>query len=86
MSGMTSTSVQGDDHTVPSDEVLYNMMNEETTAGLWCRLKSMYMTKSLSNKLFIKKQLYSLRMKGGTFILQHLNAFNRILSLSLIHI
>ena len=37
-----------------SDEVLYNMMNEETTAGLWCRLESMYMTKSLSSKLFMK--------------------------------
>jgi len=38
------------------------------------------MTKSLSNKLFMKKQLYSLKMKECTSILQHLNAFNRILS------
>ena len=56
-----------------SDEILYNVMNEETTAGLWCRLESLYMTKSLSNKLFMKKQLYSLRMKEGTLNLQHLN-------------
>jgi len=63
-----------------SDEVLYNMMNEETTAGLWCRLESLYMMKSLSNKLFMKKQLYSFRMKKGTSILHHLNAFIRILS------
>jgi len=33
------------------------------------------MTKSLSNKLFMKKQ-----MKEGTPNLQHLNAFNRIFS------
>jgi len=38
-----------------SDKVLYNMINEETTASLWCRLESLYMTKSLSNKLFMKK-------------------------------
>jgi len=63
-----------------SDEVLYNVMNEETTAGLWCRLESFYMTKSLSNKLLLKKQFYSLRMKEGTPILKYLNAFNRILS------
>ena len=37
-----------------SDEIHYNVMNEETTAGLWCRLESLYMTKSLSNKLFMK--------------------------------
>ena len=55
-------------------------MNDETTAALWCRLETPYMVKSLSNKLFMKKQLYSLRMKEGTPILQYLNAFNRILS------
>ena len=38
------------------------------------------MMKSLSNKLFMKKKLYSLQMKEGTSILQHLNAFNRSLS------
>ena len=42
-----------------SDELLYNVMNEETTADLWCRLESLYMTKSLSNNLFMKKQLYN---------------------------
>ena len=25
-----------------SDELLYNMMNEETTVSLWCRLESLY--------------------------------------------
>ena len=50
-----------------SDEVLYNMMNEETTVALWFRLKSLYMTTSLSNKLFMKKQLYILRMKVRLF-------------------
>ena len=58
-----------------SDEALYNVMNEER-----CRLESLYMTKSLSNKLFTKKQLYSLQIKEDTLILQHLNVFNRILS------
>jgi len=38
------------------------------------------MAKSFSNKLFVKKQLYNLRMKEGMPVVQHLNAFNRILS------
>jgi len=38
-----------------SDEVLYNVVNEETTAGLWFRMESLYMMKSLLNKLFMKK-------------------------------
>ena len=52
-----------------SNEVLYNVMNKEKTAGLCCMLESLYMTKSLSNKLFMKKQLYTLQMKEGIHIL-----------------
>jgi len=58
------------------DEVLYKVMNEKTTTGLWCKLKSLYLPKSLTNKLFLKKQLYSFRIKEGISVLQHLNAFN----------
>ena len=50
-----------------SDEVLYSIINEKTIVGLWCKLESLYMTKSLSSKLFLKKQLYSLQMKEHQF-------------------
>jgi len=46
-----------------ADEVMYNVMDEETTTGLWSMLEILYMIKSLSNKLYLKKQLYRLRMK-----------------------
>jgi len=36
--------------------------------------------KSLSNKLYLKKQLYGLRMNEGTAMLEHLNFFNKIIS------
>ena len=38
------------------------------------------MTKSLSNKLYLKKQLYALRMKKGIAVLEYLNFFNKIIS------
>src|SRR3954465_1206486 len=63
-----------------SDDVLYNVLNEDTAAGMWNRLESLYMIKSLSNQLYMKKQLYCLCMEEGTPILQHLNAFNKIVS------
>ena len=37
------------------------------------------MTKNLSNKLYLKKQLYGLRMKEGTAVLEHLNFFNNVI-------
>ena len=55
-----------------ADEVIYNVMDEETATGLWLRLE-MYMTKSLSNNLYLKKQLYELRMNEETTVLEHLN-------------
>ena len=37
------------------------------------------MMKSLMNRIFLKRQLYSLRMKEGTKIVDHLNTFNTLL-------
>jgi hypothetical protein len=54
-------------------------LREETTIGLWNRLESLYMTKSLMNIIFLKRQLYSLRMKEGTKIVDHLNVFNTLI-------
>ena len=36
------------------------------------------MRKNLTNKLYEKKQLYSLHMKGGLDLLEHLNTFNML--------
>ena len=61
-------------------EVIYNVMYEETSMGLWSRLDTLYMMKSLSNKLYLKKQLYGLRIKEGTIVLEYLNFFNKVIS------
>ena len=37
------------------------------------------MIKSLSNKLYLEKQLYRLRMTEGTKVLEHLNFFKKII-------
>jgi len=63
-----------------SDEVMYNVMDEETAIGLWSRLETLYIMKSLSNKLYVKKQLYGLRMNEGTAVLEHLIFFNKVIS------
>jgi len=43
-----------------TDEVLFNIDEDVTTTGLWTKLESLYMTKNLSNKIFLKRYLYSL--------------------------
>ena len=36
------------------DEVLREIVDKETAAGLWLKLESRYMTKSLTNRLYMK--------------------------------
>ncbi|GJW92213.1 transposable element [Tanacetum coccineum] len=62
-----------------SDEVLYEVADEETAAGVWKKLEKLYMTKSLTNKLLLKQRLFSLRMKEGSALKDHLDALNSIL-------
>ena len=53
---------------------------EVTAKALWDKLGTLYQSKSLVNKLFLQKKLYNLRMKDGDSVIQHLNAFNTVVS------
>ena len=55
-----------------TNEILSNILDEKTTKSMWEKLESLYMTKSLSNKLFMKKQLFRLMMPKGSDFMEHL--------------
>jgi hypothetical protein len=59
-----------------SDSVLLNVSGEATTKELWDKLGTLYQSKSLVNKLFLRKKLYLLRMNDGDSMIEHLNSFN----------
>jgi hypothetical protein len=61
------------------DDVLFNIVLEKTTTSLWTKLESLYMTKSLTSRIYLKRQLYSLQMKEGTKVADHLNTFNTLI-------
>ncbi|XP_057787246.1 uncharacterized protein LOC131004555 [Salvia miltiorrhiza] len=44
-----------------SDKVLREVVKENSAADVWMKLESLYMTKSLANRLYMKKRLYSMR-------------------------
>lgn len=60
------------------NEILFNIMNVESAPKLWAKLETIYISKSLTNKLFLKKQLYSLKITKGSQLSEHLNEFNKI--------
>jgi len=63
-----------------SDLVLLNVSGEAMAKALWDKLGTFYQSKSLVNKLFLRKKLYNLRMKHGDSVIEHLNAFSIMLS------
>ena len=56
------------------------MSKEDTVKKLWDKLGNLYQSKSMMNKLFLWKKLYLLRMNDGDSVIEHLNAFNTVIS------
>ena len=62
-----------------SDSVLLNVSREAMVKNLWEKLGTLYHSKSLVNKLFLREKLY-LVMKDGDSVIEQLNAFNTMVS------
>ncbi|GJY83358.1 hypothetical protein Tco_0496734 [Tanacetum coccineum] len=60
------------------NKVLREVTGETTVAGVWSKLETLYMTKSLANKLYPKKKLYTFCMSAGRNIFEHIDEFNKI--------
>ncbi|GJX14685.1 retrovirus-related pol polyprotein from transposon TNT 1-94 [Tanacetum coccineum] len=60
------------------NKVLREVTGETTAAGVWSKLETLYMTKSLANKLYLKKKLYTFYMPTGRKISEHIDEFNKI--------
>lgn len=63
-----------------SSNVLFNVSTKKTTKELWDELSSLYEIASTSNKVFIIKKLYNLKMKEAGLISNHLNKFNTLVT------
>ncbi|GKF01256.1 hypothetical protein Tco_0028179 [Tanacetum coccineum] len=61
------------------DRVLRKVTKETTAAGIWSKLTSLYMTKSLANRLCLKKKLYTYYMSPGTKLGDHIDEFNKLI-------
>uniref|UniRef100_A0A803PAJ2 Retrovirus-related Pol polyprotein from transposon TNT 1-94 n=1 Tax=Cannabis sativa TaxID=3483 RepID=A0A803PAJ2_CANSA len=61
------------------DEVLRQVSDKGTTIWFWEKLTLIYFKKSLVNKLYLKKKMYTLKMDDTKNLRNHLNEFNRII-------
>lgn len=62
-----------------SDKPLREVVREMTATSIWKKCDALYMTKSLANRLYMKRKLYSYRMHEDRSILEQLVDFNKTL-------
>ncbi|KAL8464383.1 hypothetical protein ACS0TY_034056 [Phlomoides rotata] len=59
------------------DKPLREVSKEKTGIDIWKKLESLYQTKSVSNKLYVKQKLLDFRMLEDKNLSEQLNTFNR---------
>jgi hypothetical protein len=58
--------------------VAFNISKEKTTKGLMDALAKLYEKPSASNKVFLMKRLFNMKMLEGGSVVDHLNDFNTV--------
>ena len=61
-----------------ADNVLRQVDEEDTALKVWNKLESLYMIKSLSNKIYLKEQLFGFKMDSSKNLEENLDDFKKI--------
>lgn len=62
-----------------SDKVIRKVAKDKSAAYVWTKLESLYMTKSLTNQLFMKQRLYSYKLTEDKGMEDQIDEFNKVL-------
>src|ERR1044071_267512 len=60
--------------------VAFNIMSETTARGMMLALSNMYEKPSAANKVFLMRELFTMRMKEGSSVTEYINNLNSLLS------
>ncbi|GJV94172.1 retrovirus-related pol polyprotein from transposon TNT 1-94 [Tanacetum coccineum] len=61
------------------NKVLREVNKEDFAVGVWLKLETLYMTKSLANKLYLKKKLFTFYMDSSKKFSKHIDEFNKLI-------
>ena len=67
-------------HLALADEVLSSVPEKNTAKEIWDTLTKLYEAKSLHNKIFLKRKLYTLRMTEFTMVTDYINTLKTLFS------
>ncbi|GKA51278.1 retrovirus-related pol polyprotein from transposon TNT 1-94, partial [Tanacetum coccineum] len=60
------------------DRVLREVNKEMTAVGIWTKLETLYMKKTLANRLYLKKKLNTFYMHSGKKQSEHIDEFHKL--------
>lgn len=60
-----------------NDRVLREVQKEEDAAGVWAKLETIYMEKSISNRLHLKQRLFNLKISDSKNLSEQLEEFRK---------
>jgi len=63
-----------------AQEIKYHVMNETFARKIWKILEIKYLTKSIENRLHLKRRLYRFHLKEGIFIGENMNNYKKLLA------
>ncbi|GKE29687.1 hypothetical protein Tco_1445071 [Tanacetum coccineum] len=75
---MTGTKFDIEKFDRMNDFGLWQITKETTAAGIWKTLKTLYIKKSLANRLYLKKKLYTFHMHSGKSHSEYIDEFNKL--------
>lgn len=61
-----------------SNEVLYEVVENDMIVKLWLKVESLYMMKFLTIHLYLKKQLFTFQMKEDIPLKEYIDEFNKL--------
>lgn len=64
------------------DDIVYHLLQIKSPLELWATLEIFYMTKSSTNKRYLKKQLQSMKLADFISLKTHLNRLNKAVTVT----
>ena len=59
---------------------MYHVMEETSPKKIWDKLASKFMSKTVTQKLYLKHNLFGLKMQKGSDPAEHINIFNQLVA------
>jgi hypothetical protein len=59
---------------------MYHVMDENVPKKIWEKLESRFLSKTATTKVYLKQKFYKLKMQDGSDLVEHMNAYNQVVT------